>query len=30
MAPGSVMTYDVTDPATGNILTSSTLDFPLN
>jgi hypothetical protein len=26
----AVMTYDVTDPATGNVLTSSTLDFPLN
>jgi len=26
----AVMTYDVTDSATGNILTSSTLDFPLN
>jgi hypothetical protein len=26
----AVMAYDVTDPATGNVLTSSTLDFPLN
>ena len=26
----AVMTYDVVDPATGNVLTSSTLDFPLN
>ena len=26
----AVMTYDVTDPLTGNVLTSSTLDIPLN
>lgn len=26
----AVMTYDVTDPLTGNVLTSSTLDFQLN
>jgi hypothetical protein len=26
----AVMTYDVIDPVTGNVLTRSTLDFPLN
>lgn len=26
----AVMVYDVVDPATGNLLTTSTLDFPLN